>query len=131
MLDEFRISSGQRLIMSLLTLGKSCKDARQRESQYQNLEKKGLVPIDIRVSDDEGGKSSKGFLQGMLVNYNGIEVPVNFLNNSTPSSGRYPQSTEGLEYDLIQTISTLTSDTIYKVKFWRDMEKFQRFRPQI
>ena len=44
---------------------------------------------------------------GMIVNYNGIEVPVNFLNNSTPS---YEQnilhSVEGLEYEMIQTIAT-------------------------
>ena len=55
----------------------------------------------------------------MIVNYNGIEVPVNFLKNNPSIS--YEQnilhSVEGLEYELIQTIATLSSDTIYKVAF--------------
>ena len=54
----------------------------------------------------------------MIVNYNGIEVPVNFLNNSSLS---YEQnilhSMEGLEYEMIQTIATLSSDTVNKVAF--------------
>lgn len=116
-LDEFSISSGRRIDYEFINPSDG-KDAGQREAQYQNLEKKGLVPIDIRVSDDEGGKSSKRIFPGMLVNYNGIEVPVNFLNNSTPSyEENILRSTEGLEYEMIQTIATLSSDTIYKVAF--------------
>jgi ABC-2 type transport system permease protein len=55
----------------------------------------------------------------MIINYNGIEVPVNILKNN--QSINYEQnilhSIEGLEYEMIQTISTLCSDTIYKVAF--------------
>jgi gliding-associated putative ABC transporter substrate-binding component GldG len=54
----------------------------------------------------------------MIINYNGAEVPVNFLNNSSPSyEQNILRSTEGLEYELIQTIATLSSDTINKVAF--------------
>jgi len=54
----------------------------------------------------------------MIVNYNGIEVPVNFLNNSSVSyEQNILRSVEGLEYEMIQTIATLSSDTIYKVAF--------------
>ena len=116
-LDEFRISSGRKIDYEFINPSDG-KDAKQRESLYQNLIDKGLVPIDLRVSDDEGGKSSKRIFPGLLVNYNGIEVPVNFLNNSTPSyEENILRSTEGLEYELIQTIATLSSDTIYKVAF--------------
>jgi gliding-associated putative ABC transporter substrate-binding component GldG len=53
------------------------------------------------------------------VNYNGIEVPVNFLNNnpSVSPEENLLHSTEGLEYEMIQPIATLSSDTIYRVAF--------------
>ena len=55
----------------------------------------------------------------MIVNYNGIEVPVNFLKNNQSISPEQNilHSMEGLEYEMIQTIATITSDTIYKVAF--------------
>ncbi|HOB86043.1 MAG TPA: gliding motility-associated ABC transporter substrate-binding protein GldG, partial [Bacteroidales bacterium] len=73
----------------------------------------------IQVSDGEGGRTQKMIFPGMIINYNNIEVPVNFLKNNPSVS--YEQnilhSIEGLEYEMIQTIATVTSDTIYKVAF--------------
>ena len=69
----------------------------------------------------------KMIFPGMIVNYNGIEVPVNFLKNNQSVS--YEQnilhSMEGLEYEMIQTIATLTSDTIYKVTFFEGQGELQ------
>jgi ABC-2 type transport system permease protein len=77
-----------------------------------------LSPIDLHAGDAEGGASQKIIFPGMIVNYNGIEVPVNFLNNSTSSyEQNILRSVEGLEYEIIQTIATLSSDTINKVAF--------------
>jgi ABC-2 type transport system permease protein len=117
MLDEFRIASGRKLDYEFINPSGG-KDARQIEAQYQTLEKKGLNPIRLETGDSEGGSSQKIIFPGMIVNYNGIEVPVNFLNNSTPSSEQnILRSVEGLEYEMIQTIATLSSDTINKVAF--------------
>jgi gliding-associated putative ABC transporter substrate-binding component GldG len=117
MLDEFRIASGRKIDYEFINPSAG-KDIKQRESLYETLAKKGLNPIDLHASDAEGGSSRKIIFPGMIVNYNGIEVPVNFLNNS---SGSYEQnilrSVEGLEYEMIQTISTLSSDTVNKVAF--------------
>ncbi len=117
LLDEFKIASGRKIDYEFINPSAG-KDVKQRESLYQTLSKKGLNPIDLHASDAEGGSSQKIIFPGMIVNYNGIEVPVNFLNNS---SGSYEQnilrSVEGLEYEMIQTISTLCSDTINKVAF--------------
>ena len=77
-----------------------------------------MNPIDLHSGDPEGGSTQKIIFPGMIVNYNGIEVPVNFLNNSTSSSEQnILRSVEGLEYEMIQTISTLSSDTVKKVAF--------------
>ena len=118
MLDEFRIASGRKIDYEFINPSGG-KDARQREAQYQTLEKKGLNPIRLETGDSEGGSSQKIIFPGMIVNYNGIEVPVNFLeNNQTiPYEQNILHSVEGLEYEMIQTIATLSSDTINKVAF--------------
>lgn len=55
----------------------------------------------------------------MIVNYNGAEVPVNFLKNNPLISAEENllHSIEGLEYEMIQTVAVITSDTIRKVAF--------------
>jgi ABC-2 type transport system permease protein len=118
MLDEFHIASGKKLDYEFINPSAG-KDDKDRNNQYNALNKKGLFPVEIRARDKEGGISRKRIYPGMIVNYNGVEVPVNFLSNNTSLSSEQNllHSEEGLEYQMIQTISTLCSDTIYKVAF--------------
>jgi ABC-2 type transport system permease protein len=118
MLDEFRVASGRKIDYEFINPSGN-KDSRQREAQYQTLIKKGLTPVNIQAGDNEGGSTQKIIFPGMILNYNGIEVPVNFLQNnqSVPYEQNILHSVEGLEYDIIQTIATLSSDTINKVAF--------------
>jgi ABC-2 type transport system permease protein len=117
MLDEFRIASGRKIDYEFINPSGE-RDTKKREAQYQALANKGLSPVNIQSGDAEGASTQKIIFPGMIVNYNGIEVPVNFLNNSSSS---YEQnilhSVEGLEYEMIQTIATLSSDTVNKVAF--------------
>jgi len=83
-LDEFRIASGRKIDFEFINPSAG-KDAKQRETLYQSLVNKGLSPVNLQAGDNEGGSTQKIIFPGMIVNYNGIEVPVNFLNNSTPS----------------------------------------------
>ena len=116
-LEEFRIASGRRIDYEFINPSDE-NDVKEREKKYQYLMTKGLIPIRIQASDEEGGSTQKIIFPGMLINFNGIEVPVNFLNNSTPSSEQnILRSVEALEYEMIQTISTITADTVYKVAF--------------
>jgi ABC-2 type transport system permease protein len=117
MLDEFRVASGRRIDYEFINPSEG-KDSKERETRYQYLIKKGLIPVRLRANDAEGGSTVKRIFPGMLVNYNAIEVPVNFLNNSTSSyEQNILRSVEGLEYEMIQTIATVTNDTVYKVAF--------------
>jgi len=117
MLDEFRIASGRKIDYEFINPSDN-KDAKQRETLYQSLVNKGLNPVNLQAGDAEGGSTQKIIFPGMVMNYNGIEVPVNFLNNSTPSyEQNILRSVEGLEYEMIQTISTLSSDTTNRVAF--------------
>jgi ABC-2 type transport system permease protein len=118
MLDEFRIASGRRVDYDFINPSEG-NNSQQREALYQSLVLKGLNPINIQDKDAEGGSSQKIIFPGMIVNYNGIEVPVNFLKNnpSVSAEENLLHSTEGLEYEMIQPIATLSSDTVYKVAF--------------
>jgi ABC-2 type transport system permease protein len=118
MLDEFRVASGRKIDYEFINPSEA-KDSKQRENLYQSLTDKGLMRINIKSGDSEGGSLQKIVFPGMIVNYNGTEVPVNFLKNNTyiPYEQNILHSIEGLEYDMIQTIATLTSDTIYKIAF--------------
>lgn len=118
MLDEFRIASGRRIDYEFINPSDG-NDVKQREAQYQHLINKGLMPINIQASDAEGGSTRKIIFPGMIVNCNGTEVPVSFLKNnqSLSSEQNILHSVEGLEYDMIQTIATITADSVYKVAF--------------
>jgi ABC-2 type transport system permease protein len=117
MLDEFRIASRNKIDYEFINPSED-KDSKKREALYTSLANKGLNPVNLQAGDAEGGSSQKIIFPGMIVNYNGIEVPVNFLNNSTPSyEQNILRSIEGLEYEMIQTISTLSSDTVNKIAF--------------
>lgn len=118
MLDEFRVASGRKVDYEFINPSAG-KDIKTRNNQYQSLINKGLNPVNIQAKDNEGGTSQKIIFPGMIVNYNGIEIPVNFLSNNVSLSPEQNllHSEEGIEYEMIQTISTLCSDTIYKVAF--------------
>jgi ABC-2 type transport system permease protein len=118
MLDEFRIASGRKIDYEFINPADT-KDAKQRNEQYNSLYNKGLYPERIVDNDAEGGSSQKLLFPGMIVNYNGAEVPVNFLENNLSASSEQNilHSMEGLEYKMIQIIATITSDTVYKVAF--------------
>jgi ABC-2 type transport system permease protein len=117
-LDEFRIASRRKIDYEFINPSET-KNAEQREMQYQYLINKGLTPISIRANDAEGGSSMKIIFPGMILNSNGIEISVNFLSNNPAISHEQNilHSQEGFEYNLIQAIQTISSDTIYKVAF--------------
>lgn len=117
-LDEFRISSGRKIDFEFINPARG-KDLAERESFYHSLAEKGLNPVNIRAGDEEGGSSQKIIFPGMIINYNGAEVPVNFLKNnqSVTAEMNLLHSIEGLEYEMIQTIYTLTSDTVRRIAF--------------
>jgi len=125
MLDEFRIASGRRVDYDFINPSEA-SSAQQREALYQSLLAKGLNPVRIQDQDAEGGSSQKILFPGMIVNYNGIEVPVNFLKNNPSISAEQNllHSIEGLEYEMIQPVATLSTDTIYKVAFIEGHDEF-------
>jgi ABC-2 type transport system permease protein len=117
-LEEFRIGSGRHVDYEFINPA-DAGNAQQRQAQYEALISKGLSPVNIMAGDEEGGSSQKMIFPGMIINCNGIEMPLDFLNNNQSASSEQNilHSVEGLEYEMIQTIATITSDTIHRVAF--------------
>lgn len=117
-LDEFRLASGKKVDYQFINPS-GADDPEERYRYQMSLINKGLIPVTIMAKDREGGQSEKIIFPGLLVNYNGIEMPVNFLRNNPaiPAEQNLTHSIEGLEYELISSIATITSDTIHRIAF--------------
>ncbi|HOM41851.1 MAG TPA: gliding motility-associated ABC transporter substrate-binding protein GldG, partial [Bacteroidales bacterium] len=118
LLDEFRIASHRRIDYEFINPSAG-SDPAAREKFQEDLIAKGISPVNVMMKDREGGSSQRLIYPGMIINYNNSEVPVNFLKNNPALSPEVNllHSAEGLEYELIQTIRTLTADTVYKIAF--------------
>jgi gliding-associated putative ABC transporter substrate-binding component GldG len=117
-LDEFRLASGKKVDYQYINPS-GADDPEERYRYQMSLINKGLVPVTIMAEDKEGAQSEKIIFPGLIVNYNGIEMPVNFLRNNPaiPAEQNLIHSIEGLEYELISSIATITSDTIHRIAF--------------
>lgn len=117
-LDEFRIASRRKIDYMFINPYATTDDTQRQQMQMQLIEK-GLVPFNIQANDNAGGTSMRMIFPGMILNSNGTEIAVNILSNNQaiPYEQNILHSQEGLEYNLIQTIRTIDSDTIYKVAF--------------
>lgn len=118
MLDEFRVRSKRNLSYEFINPSEET-DINSRNKIYEELYNKGLQPINVQSSDEEGGKSQKIVFPGAILNYNGLEMPLNLLksNPNLRASENLNRSIEGLEYELVRAIKTLSSDTIFKIAF--------------
>lgn len=117
-LDEFRINSGRKISYDFINPSGS-SDRAERENYHNLLMSRGLMPVNVMASDGEGGRTQKKIFPSLTVTCGETVIPVNFLRNnpSLPAETNLLHSTEGLEYEIIQAISTATADTIHTVAF--------------
>ena len=118
MLDEFRVYSGRKVTYTFINPSED-SDQKKRNEIHQDLYNRGLRPTNVQSLDQEGGATQKIIFPGAIVNFNGLEMPVNLLSNNPrlSASENLNRSIEGLEYEFIQAIQSITSDTIYKLAF--------------
>jgi gliding-associated putative ABC transporter substrate-binding component GldG len=118
LLEEFRIASDRKTDYSFINPSRGENDS-QRNAMYESLITKGLSPTRLQAEDKEGGSSQKIIFPGLIINYNGIEVPLNFLRNNPALSPEQNilRASEALEYEIIQIISTLSADTVTRIAF--------------
>lgn len=117
-LNEFKVHAGEYLQYEFINPYEK-DDPEVREKVFKELYEKGLTPTNIRVKETEGGTSQKIIFPGALVVYNGVEFPVDLLNNNPglPAEVNLNNSIQGLEYKFINAIRNLAIKDYGKVAF--------------
>ena len=85
-------------------------DLQARKVMFQELFKRGLLPINIQNKDKEGGVSQKITFPGAIVRYKGREIAINLLKNnkSVSSEINLNNSIQNIEYEFLSAIYNLT-----------------------
>jgi len=118
MLDEMRVVAGSRLAYDFVNPSEE-KDARLRQEFHNSLMEKGLKPVDVVESKQEGGTDTRRVFPGVIIHYGSKNIAVNLLSNNPvlSSEENLNQSLQALEYKLMHAISSLVADTVKKVAF--------------
>ncbi len=109
-LEEFRIYAGNNLQYRFINPS-IAKGKKARKEFYENLIKKGIQATNLY--DNSGGKRSQILIfPGAVISYGGREKGVTFLkgNKAASPQEQINQSIEGVEYELIRTIKSLTEE---------------------
>ncbi|WP_276496179.1 gliding motility-associated ABC transporter substrate-binding protein GldG [Pontibacter litorisediminis] len=106
-LDEFRIYADGNLRYNFID-PTEISDEEQRNEFYTSLAKKGIMPTNLRATE-EGKQVERLVFPGAVVKYNGKEAAVNLLKGNLAASPdeRLNQSVEGVEYELAAAIRKL------------------------
>jgi len=118
MLDEFRAYGGDNIQYDFINVYDE-QDVDLRNRTILNLYQKGLRVTSIRMKDDEGGSSDKTIFPGAVLNYKGLEFPVNLLKNNPalPHEVNLSNSVQALEYEFSRALHSLTADDVPKIAF--------------
>ncbi len=117
MLDEFRAYSNGNLDYEFINPAES-GDEKITKEIYQQLHKQGLRPTDLNEKTTDGF-SNKLIWPGAIFFYRGKEIPVQLLKSKIGSNpiSMVNSSIEGLEYEIANTIYTLTTENKPKIAF--------------
>jgi len=119
-LDEFKIYADENLEFEFIDPAES-PDQEVRFALYDDLFKKGLIPIETNEISDDGKSSQKLIFPGVILSYKGKESAVNLLkstSNSEPESEEnINNSIQSLEYELTNAIQKLSKDKKPKIAF--------------
>ena len=117
-LEEFKVYAGDNLEYEFINPFGD-EDPSIRQDVVQELYDKGLQPTNIISNDREGGSAQKIIFPGALVNFRGVEVPLNLLKNNqeTTAEEDINNSMQELEFEFIRIINSLSSDSTEKIAF--------------
>lgn len=112
MLDEFKAYSSGKIYYNFIDpLGSSSVE--QQNAMIDTLAKQGLQPTNLMMKTDKGN-TQKIIIPGALVFYEGRQLPVALLQNSSRAGGGSQEeainaSIENIEYQLASTIKKLSN----------------------
>ncbi len=117
LLDQFTVYAGSNIQYRFIDPSQA-KSARSRNEYYQSLIEKGLPQTNLTYTKD-GQRSEKVIFPGVLISYQGRELAVPLLKGNRTSSPdeMLNQSIEGLEYELIRGIRSISEINRRKVGY--------------
>ena len=126
MLDEFRAYSDN--IQYEFIDPTAISDKKDRNNLYRQLMEKGLTPTQLQVKKEEGS-SQQIIFPGALVTYRQKEAPVQLLISqvNTPPEAVLNTSVQALEYNLANTIRSLTTVVKPSVAFIEGHGELNKF----
>lgn len=118
LLDEFRAYAGENVQYDFINIYDE-KDEQVRSRIIMNLYNNGLRVTNVKIKDDEGGMQDKIIFPGAVMNYKGLEVPVNLLKNNPtlPHEVNLSNSIQTLEYEFSRALHSLTISDVPKIAF--------------
>jgi len=118
MLDEFRAYAGENIQYDFINIYDE-QDEAARNRTIMNLFNKGLRVTNIKMRDAEGGSSDKIIFPGAVLNYKGMEFPVNLLKNnpSLPHEVNLSNSIQTLEYEFSKALHSLSKTDVPRIAF--------------
>ncbi len=117
LLDEFRVYAKDNIEYQFIDPS-AIADKKERNDLFQQLAQKGLQPTNLEERQ-KGGTSQKIIFPGVLLNYRVQEIPIQLLKSKlgTGSEEMLNNSIEGLEYDFIKGIKSVTSSLKTRIAF--------------
>ncbi len=118
MMDEFRAYGGDNIQYDFINIYDE-KDEEVRNNTIMGLFNKGLRVTNIKMRDAEGGTSDKIIFPGAVLNYRGLEFPVNLLKNNPalPHEVNLSNSVQTLEYEFSKALHSLTREDVPRIAF--------------
>ncbi len=117
LLDQFTVYAGSNIQYRFVDPSQA-KSARSRNEYYQSLIEKGLPQTNLTYTKD-GQRSEKVIFPGVLITYQGRELAIPLLKGNRTSSPdeMLNQSIEGLEYELLRGIRSISEINRRKVGY--------------
>ena len=117
-LDEFNAYAGKNLKYEFINPSEASNN-REREKQYEELDKRGIRGTMVYEKYKEGKAIQKIVFPWLEVSYKGKTRPMNLLKNLPGKSGEENLniSIQNLEFELTDVIRILTTKEVLKVAF--------------
>lgn len=128
-LDEYRVYAGKNLHYQFIN-PVTMAEGKERETLYRELAQQGIIPLNVKDRDEEGGASEKLLFPGALIRYKGRELAINLLSDNRlyESEQNINQSIETLEYQFMVAIKNLTIEEIRKVVFLEGHDEADQYQ---
>lgn len=129
LMDEFRVIAGSNIQYVFINPSES-NDKEKRNAIYQDIYQRGLVPFNVKDTDEEGAMVEKMLFPGAILSFGDNETPVNLLVNN-PGLGaeaNLNNSIQALEYEFVNAIRKLASTKRKRIAFVEGQNELDEYQ---